>query len=446
MASCHIYISLMGLSLLFNDYLCRMSSNCEDKDIVLNNRKNKINLLKLMIISIIIIVVTFSLKSYFYYQDIKAEVISDAKREAYLLQDYMMSVRETFHKQFLASGIELNDKTLGFLPAHATTLISNKFQKKNDYNFYIRNVSDTPRNLVNMADKEEMKAIKYFKDKSKEFEYFKKYTENGNQYFQFASPIYIKQYCIACHGKREDALPTIRDKYEKAYNYKVGELRGIVSIKIPSKKINERFFNYLKKELLVTGFIFIFISIVFLVIFKKIFFQIKDIEKTAIDYASRDALTGLYNRKYLSIFNEHHKHFLGDYPDFVVAFLDIDYFKKVNDTYGHDMGDTVLKEFALLLTSLSRAEDLVCRYGGEEFLIIAYNISLKNAIKKFNNIRVEVENKSIEFDNKSINITISIGLAIGKVEDSVESIISNADKALYEAKENGRNRLEVFKI
>ena len=398
-----------------------------------------------MISSIVILTLFLFIKSYYYYEDMKTEVVADAKKEAHLLRDYMMSVRETYHKQFLASGIELNDKTLGFLPAHATTLVSNKFQKKNNYNFYIRNVSDTPRNPTNMADKEELKAIKYFKEHSevKELEYFNKYSDNGKEYLQYATPIYIKHYCMSCHGKREEALPTIRDNYETAYNYKVGDIRGIVSVKIPHDNINKQFYNYIKREFIFLLITSVIISIIFLIIFKKVIFQIKNIETKAIDYASKDILTGLYNRRYLDTFN-HHKHLIGEHQNFVVAFLDIDYFKMVNDTYGHDMGDAVLKEFAILLKSLSRTEDIVCRYGGEEFLIIVYNISQEKAIEKFNKIRLAVENKSIEFESNTINITTSIGIDIGKVDDTLESIITNADKALYKAKENGRNRIEVF--
>jgi len=391
-----------------------------------------------------VVLIILSLKSYYYYIEIKEEVVFNAKKEAHLLQDYMMSVREVFHKQFLSSNLELNDKTLGFLPAHATTLISNKFQNKNEYNFYIRNVSDIPRNKINMADKEEMKAIKYFKNRPKEVEYFKKYKKDGNEYFQFASPIYIKPYCLACHGKRENALPTIRNRYKTAYNYKVGDIRGIVSIKIPNDKINTIFYNYLKKELITTFVTFSMILILFFIIFKNIFFQMKNLETTAIDYASKDALTNLYNRKYLTTLQQKHKFLLQENQNFVIGFLDIDYFKKINDTYGHDAGDVVLKEFASLLKSLSRTDDIVCRYGGEEFLIIVYNITLEQAIKKFNKIRLTIKNKHIIFNDNSINITVSIGLCVGKKDDLIETIISNADKALYKAKANGRDRLEVF--
>ena len=398
----------------------------------------------MMILSMMVIIILLVLKSFYYYNELKSEAVYDAKRESHLLQDYMMSMREVFHKQFLSSEIELNDKTLGFLPAHATTLISDKFQEKNNYNFYIRNVSDKPRNKTNMADEEEMKAIKYFKTTPNPKEYFQKYKKDGKEYFQFASPIYIKGYCLACHGKREDALPTIKKRYDNAYDYKVGDVRGIVSIKIPNDKIDNMFWSYLKKELFITSITFMLILIIFFVLFKNVFLNIKNIEKTAIDYASTDALTNLYNRKYLDILKENHHDRVKEAKNYVVAFLDIDFFKKVNDTYGHDVGDLVLKEFASLLLSLSRREDIVCRYGGEEFLVIAYDITKEEAIQKFERVRKRIESKEIVDGDVSLKITISIGLSYDSVGTSIEESITNADLALYKAKENGRNRIEVY--
>ncbi len=374
----------------------------------------------------------------------KTEVIEDAKKEAHLLQDYMMSVRETYHKQFLQSGIELTDKTLGFLPAHATTLISDKFQKRNKYNFYIRNVTDKPRNPTNMADKEELKAIEFFKKQKLQTEYFQKYADGAIEIFQYAAPIYIEPYCLACHGKQANAMETIRDRYKSAYDYKVGDVRGIVSIKIPASNIEEKFYTYVKKEIFVTLLIFMLIGFLISIIYKKVYTQMQSIETTAIDLASKDALTKLYNRRFLDTYDQIHKAQLTQKSTFVVAFLDIDYFKMVNDTYGHDAGDTVLCKFAALLKLLTRKEDIVCRYGGEEFLIIVYNISLKEAMKKFEKIRMKIADTQIELNFGSIEITTSIGLALGSEKESLKDIITKADKALYEAKARGRNRLEVL--
>ncbi len=410
----------------------------------MNNKTSTSKLLKLSLYSTLVVLVVLILKSYYYYQNMRTEVIEDAKKEAHLLQDYMMSVRETYHKQFLQSGIELTDKTLGFLPAHATTLISDKFQNRNNYNFYIRNVTDKPRNPTNMADKEELKAIEFFKKQKGQSEYFQKYVDGQKEVFQYAAPIFIEPYCLACHGKKENAMETIRDRYNSAYDYQVGDVRGIVSIKIPASNIEEKFYTYVKKELFITLFIFILIGLLISIIYKKVHTQIQNIETTAIDLASKDALTKLYNRRFLDTYEAFHKAQLTDGSNFVVAFLDIDYFKMINDTYGHDAGDTVLCKFATLLKLLTRKDDVVCRYGGEEFLIIVYNISLTEAINKFEKIRMKIADTQIELNSGSVEITTSIGLALGGEKDKLKDIITQADKALYEAKAQGRNRLEVI--
>ena len=405
---------------------------------------NNTKVFKLAIYSVISIMFILSFRGYYYYQEMKSEIIIDAKKEAHLVIDYMMSMREVYQKQFIDSGMEVNKNNIGFLPAHASSLISDKFMQRNQDSFYIRNVSDQPRNISNMADKEEMKAIKYFNNDPIKTEYFRKYIDNKIEYFQYAKPIYIESYCISCHGKREETMKTIRDNYDTAYNYKVGDLRGVVSIKIPHTNLNKKLYAYIKKEAVISLLTLLIMVSIVIIIYRKVIFQIKDVKVAAENLALRDPLTGLYNRRYLETLDFDEKSFYSKEKEYVVAFLDIDHFKKVNDTYGHDMGDIVLKEFAYILINLTRKEDIVCRYGGEEFLIIANNISIQKAIQKFSNLIEKLEATSITLDEVSINITVSVGLSNGRTTDSLESVITNADSALYKAKSNGRNRVEVF--
>jgi diguanylate cyclase (GGDEF)-like protein len=402
--------------------------------------------LKLVIYSLLTIISVLFLRSYFLYQDMKSEILIEAKREAHLLKDYMMSMREVYQQQFLKSGIELNDKTLGFLPAHASALISDIFLLKNKENFYIRNVSDNPRNKKNMADEVELMAIEFFKNDSSKAEYFEKHKDLKGEYFQYAKPIYIESSCLVCHGNKEETMTVIRDNYDTAYNYKVGDIRGIVSIKIPHSNIKEKVYKYFEKEAAFALVTFLLIGIIISIIYRRVIFQINNIETKAINLASTDALTGLYNRHYLERvdLDLNSGYYQMSDEKFVVAFFDIDKFKSVNDSYGHDMGDEVLKEFAKILKKLTRREDVVCRYGGEEFLLIVKNISSNKAIQKFENIRKKIENKIIISNNKSIQITVSAGVAIGTENDSLENVITKADAALYKAKANGRNCIEVF--
>ncbi len=159
--------------------------------------------------------------------------------------------------------------------------------------------------------------------------------------------------------------------------------------------------------------------------------------------AERDHLTGLYNRRKM-------KQILKTVitPDstekIAVAMLDIDYFKNINDTYGHDAGDEVLKQFAAILkeSKNDRSNFSVCRWGGEEFLALyTYDNSPDEVIKEFDSIRHTVENTAIRYEDITVRITVTIGLAFYRSGMSLEEFLKEVDSLLYAGKEAGRNRL-----
>jgi diguanylate cyclase (GGDEF)-like protein len=127
-----------------------------------------------------------------------------------------------------------------------------------------------------------------------------------------------------------------------------------------------------------------------------------------------------------------------------VAMVDADFFKKINDTHGHQAGDAVLIEIATRIKKAIREVDSVGRYGGEEFLVILSNCELESALTICERICKSVSSESVLFLSKAINITVSVGLAsFGAHFSDSESIVGAADAALYAAKSNGRNRVEV---
>ena len=153
-----------------------------------------------------------------------------------------------------------------------------------------------------------------------------------------------------------------------------------------------------------------------------------------------DQLTGVYNRHKLDDIKD--ICLPGEYSDRDISFIliDIDFFKKVNDTYGHDKGDIVLKELAEVLKSNTADTDLVIRWGGEEFLIILFDKNVSKAIDIAEDLRAKVENNK----SRVCDITISLGVSEYINRDYKKSI-NNADKALYEAKRTGRNRAIIYK-
>lgn len=408
-----------------------------------NNWKN--NIIKVFLLFGITLTLIILVNTYYFYKDLRVIIKDDTKKEARLVKDYILSMQKVYHQQFLSSKVELNEETLGFLPVHASTLISDEFIKINKYGYYARSVSDKPRNPKNQADKEELKAIDFFKNKNPQNndEYFKRYDNKGKKYFQFATPLYIKSSCIKCHGKKEEVLPTIRKNYDLAYDYKVGDLRGVISIKIPEKDFNDKVEYFINGKIVYSVLFLILIYLVFVFFYKKAAFMIKQTKDDAAELVYKDALTGLNNRRFLNDFDVHNK-LLKEDDLFYIAFLDIDYFKKINDTYGHDCGDVILREFSYVLKGHIEKEDVVCRYGGEEFILIIYNIEEEHLCHRLELIKQSIERTEFLYDNKIIEITVSIGYSSGNIDESFISVTKKADEALYEAKQTGRNKIVKY--
>ena len=166
---------------------------------------------------------------------------------------------------------------------------------------------------------------------------------------------------------------------------------------------------------------------------------VEDLKKESIF----DPLTNCYNKKESEFLLERFfKEFLRYATPLSVLMLDIDHFKKVNDTYGHLAGDYVLKEVANVIKSTIRQSDICGRFGGEEFLIILPNTKLSGAMKLAERLRNNIHNHKFIYNNQEIPLTVSIGITSASKSDSIYSIIQRADEALYEAKNKGRNRVE----
>ncbi len=161
------------------------------------------------------------------------------------------------------------------------------------------------------------------------------------------------------------------------------------------------------------------------------------------EMANKDFLTSAYNRRYFfeagnSIYAKNKRK---EMP-MAVAMLDIDKFKRINDTYGHDVGDIAIKEIKKVLDNNLRISDLMARFGGEEFCMLLEDISLEHVEILFEKIRKKFERNIIKVDSISISYSVSIGIYFG-ISNSLEEMIRLSDEALYEAKEGGRNMVKI---
>lgn len=172
--------------------------------------------------------------------------------------------------------------------------------------------------------------------------------------------------------------------------------------------------------------------------------EIKNYQEKLKKQAHTDALTNLYNRRYffemarfLMNVSQRNKEKIS------LCIIDIDNFKNINDTYGHIMGDYVIKTLASELTALTRNSDMVVRYGGEEFVILFPNTDIYGAQSISNKICKHIEALTVSLDKTNLNFTISIGISEHKDEQNLDTFVHNADTALYTAKNSGKNRVEI---
>lgn len=176
--------------------------------------------------------------------------------------------------------------------------------------------------------------------------------------------------------------------------------------------------------------------------------HLKEQLKQSNNQLLRDTLTGLPNRLAYNerIANEFHRWQRHKNP-LCVALWDIDHFKSINDTYGHDVGDKVLKIVANLISSRVRKVDMFARFGGEEFILLMPDTPLENALDLNNSLRQKLQQSGFHYDGQACQVTASVGIAqYSSAQDTPDSVLKRADIALYESKGNGRNRCTIKRV
>jgi diguanylate cyclase (GGDEF)-like protein len=235
-----------------------------------------------------------------------------------------------------------------------------------------------------------------------------------------------KQYIVdAAKTSLLDSLHSVVEQYEKESFEKVDELRFAQNV--------------------------VFWIIIFTILIEAIFIFRPMVVKVSL-FASKlqreanyDALSGIFNRRAFNLqsaqqFNKSREN---DQP-LSVLMCDVDFFKNVNDTYGHSTGDEVIKTVAQVMLENTRNSDLVARYGGEEFIALLPRTSKHEATIVAEKIRLSIESIEINIDNHQLRFTISIGISDLKSADSnIDNVIYRADEALYNAKESGRNQVKM---
>ena len=176
--------------------------------------------------------------------------------------------------------------------------------------------------------------------------------------------------------------------------------------------------------------------------------QVSETNKKLEHLAMHDGLTNIYNRRYFDAkLEQEHIRYLRYKDPYCLAMLDLDFFKSINDTYGHDIGDKVLIDFTTRVTKQLRETDLFARLGGEEFGLLMPQTCEHNAMKLMERIRSNIHSIPCVVNNFSISFSVSIGFVEVQELDDMHDVLkqlSLADKALYDAKKSGRNRIQIY--
>ncbi len=281
--------------------------------------------------------------------------------------------------------------------------------------------------VTNSPDDFEREALKQLEEGMTEVTKVQK-TPQGTIY-RYIAPLYYEKKCNRCHSHQ---------------GYKDGDIRGGVSISIPMDKLVAEMRDTRLYTVIAVIVIFVILALILAVIIRRFLKELNIAREELVRLACIDGLTGLVNRKTAMIrFEEEISSQIRSGDSLSCLMLDVDHFKSVNDRYGHQVGDTVLVKVAKTLSETTRLHDIVCRYGGEEFMIIMPKTSLQGAEVIAARILEKIADDAITVPGNHLSVTISCGLAQRGENETADKVIGRADTALYRAKAEGRNRVCV---
>ena len=232
--------------------------------------------MKLFFAFAFLLLIAIGFKTYEQYQNIKTTQELILQNESQSLAKFIGAFRQTYQDAFVQNHIDVDEKTIHLLPVKTTTEISQRFSSSVQGDIVVRTVSDRPRNPQNAANPFELDMINYFRQNPMQKQRF----IQRDDAFYYTQPLRIKGSCLACHGPQESAIKSIRDNYDKAYDYKIGEIRGLLNIEIKDRG----FFTALYADFLNNLVITIFIYLLFLVI---IYLLIRKIRESALEHTEK---------------------------------------------------------------------------------------------------------------------------------------------------------------
>lgn len=308
-----------------------------------------------------------------------------------------------------------------------TRMISALAQQEEHFTINITSLNAL--NPDNQPDGFERAALEQFE--SGLAEYYRMENAATGPIFRFMAPLVTQQECLPCHG---------------AQGYKVGDIRGGISISIPAQRVvGELTETRIYTSIAAVAILAMLLSAI-IYIAQHFVKDLRKSEKRLVELATTDSLTGILNRgEGLRRIQQEISRSSRKQQPLSIILIDIDHFKKINDNHGHQVGDRVIRLIATSLAATLRNYDIICRYGGEEFLVMLPTTELSMALETAERLRLLVAETSTKTaDGGLIKLTISLGVSSLQAEDSLDNLVYRADNALYIAKQEGRNQVQFI--
>lgn len=306
-------------------------------------------------------------------------------------------------------------------------------QAQKEHKIAGRITSLNPLRPENQADAWEESALRDFERGAREVS--NEVTEDGLRYLRLMRPLTTEENCLPCHAHQ---------------GYRRGDIRGGISVRLPMTMFEAA----TRKQ---AGLLWAGHGVMWLLGLAGLYAgyvwllrrtrerdlaeeELRRVNAILENQATTDSLTGIYNRrKFMELLQAKAQEARRYGIPLALIFFDIDHFKSINDTYGHEAGDSVLRELAAIVAGMTRKTDIFARFGGEEFVILVHHNDVRLGCELAEKIRVRVQQHGFAHADA---VTCSFGVAAFCPDDSVERFIKRADDAMYAAKNAGRNRVE----
>ena len=382
--------------------------------------------------------------AWYYHHALESDAISDVRQNSQVLMETALAIRSYTTDEIKPHLDPLNDKR--FLPQTVPAFAATETLRRLRDRFPAYEYKEAVLNPTNPRDRAsdwERTLIEKFRADATQTELTGLQGEGVQRSVYVARPIIIKQaQCMACHSVPAAAPASMLQIYgeKNGFGWQMNETIGMQVVKLPMlyplEKARRTFYSFMWSLLCIFGLMFLALN---LVMSGLVIEPMARVNKQLEELATKDFLTDLVNRRR---FFEHLESAMADArihnTGLSVVMFDLDFFKRINDTFGHDSGDVVLKNTALRVRELLRGSDCAARFGGEEFIILLRETRIDAALAIAEAVRSKIA--TVPYDLVGA-VSASFGVAEWNTKEDARAVINRADRALYVAKQTGRNRV-----